>query len=283
MSARCCAPWEEPAGGAQGHGVDPVPGRLAHQATYTEALGRRLLAVVADLCQLAGWVASDASMAGTAERYYSAGINAAHAADDPALAANLISLLSYVYSNTGRRDDAVPATLLSYWTRRPASCSAARSPACTPTTNGSRGGLSLSCRWHKPERPEAILHNLPGRPPDPCVEPCTTVARSRLDGRVRDRSAPPASIGAVMTEGRGSVSPGVRDAVDASGPGPSPAPSRSPQTGVGPRGGCSASPLGYREGILRSWSGGACRPGGALLHPCRTRRRRVPEWKLIPH
>ena len=80
---------------------------LANEATYTEALGRRLLAVVGDLYQLAGWVATDAGMASAAARYYTGGIHAAHAADDPALAANLISLLSYLYSNVGRRDDAV--------------------------------------------------------------------------------------------------------------------------------------------------------------------------------
>jgi tetratricopeptide (TPR) repeat protein len=81
--------------------------QVANEATYTEALGRRLLVVVADLCQLAGWVVTDAGMTGAAERYYTAGIQAAHAANDPALAANLISLLSYLYANTGRRDDAV--------------------------------------------------------------------------------------------------------------------------------------------------------------------------------
>lgn len=45
---------------------------LANQATYTQALGRRLPTVVGDLCQLAGWVASDAGMTGAAERYYTA-------------------------------------------------------------------------------------------------------------------------------------------------------------------------------------------------------------------
>lgn len=39
---------------------------LANEATYTQALGRRLLAVVGDLCQVAGWVATDAGMTGAA-------------------------------------------------------------------------------------------------------------------------------------------------------------------------------------------------------------------------
>jgi len=80
---------------------------LAKQAAYTEAPGRRLLAVIGDLCQVAGWVVTDAGATAAAERYYTGGIRAAYAADDPALAANLISLLSYLYSNVGRRDDAV--------------------------------------------------------------------------------------------------------------------------------------------------------------------------------
>jgi hypothetical protein len=97
---------------------------------------------------------------------------------------------------------------------------------------------------------------------------CPTVARSCLDGRVRDRCALAASIGAVTAAGRGSIFPGKPAmGVGASGPG-SPRLGSLASTGLGPTGGCSASPLGHREGI---WSGRPPRqlPGGRPDFRCR--------------
>jgi hypothetical protein len=65
---------------------------LVKEAACTEALGKRLLAAVGELCGLAGWVAADAGLHAAAQRYYAGGIRAAHAADDVPLAGNLISL-----------------------------------------------------------------------------------------------------------------------------------------------------------------------------------------------
>lgn len=70
-------------------------------AAYTEDVGRTLLAAVGEMCQLAGWVASDAGLHAAAERYYLGGVTAAHAAQDPASAANLLSSLSYQVANVG--------------------------------------------------------------------------------------------------------------------------------------------------------------------------------------
>src|SRR5215207_1865759 len=81
--------------------------RLLADASYTEPLGRRLLAAVGELAQLAGWVHSDAGVHATATRFYLGGVRAAHAAADEPLAANLISSLSYQLANTGRARDAV--------------------------------------------------------------------------------------------------------------------------------------------------------------------------------
>jgi transcriptional regulator with XRE-family HTH domain len=80
---------------------------LLNEAAYTEALGKRLLAAVGDLCGLAGWVAADADLDAAAQRYYVGGIHAAHAADDAALAGNLISMLSYLFANVGNPREAV--------------------------------------------------------------------------------------------------------------------------------------------------------------------------------
>ena len=80
---------------------------LLGEAAYSEHLGRRLLAAVAELCRLAGWVAADAGLVGAATRYYSGGIRVAHAAEATPLAANMISLLSYLYANEASPHEAV--------------------------------------------------------------------------------------------------------------------------------------------------------------------------------
>jgi transcriptional regulator with XRE-family HTH domain len=80
---------------------------LLRDATYTEALGRRLLTAIGELCQLAGWVADDADLHALARRYYTAGVRAAHAAGDTPLGANLISTLSYQLANIGNPHEAV--------------------------------------------------------------------------------------------------------------------------------------------------------------------------------
>ena len=80
---------------------------LVRGASYTEAIGHQLLAAVGELCQLAGWVASDAGLYVPAERYYLGGVSAAHAARDEPLAANLLSSLSYQMATIGDRREAV--------------------------------------------------------------------------------------------------------------------------------------------------------------------------------
>lgn len=80
---------------------------LLRQASYTERFGRRLLAAIGELCQLAGWVVGDAGQYALAAHYYGVGVNAAHAADNPGLAGNLISTLAYQVANVGNPREAV--------------------------------------------------------------------------------------------------------------------------------------------------------------------------------
>ncbi|HEY8526754.1 MAG TPA: helix-turn-helix transcriptional regulator [Acidimicrobiales bacterium] len=80
---------------------------LVRSASYSDAVGRRLLAALADLCQLAGWTNADAGLHRAAERYYAAGLSAAHAAGDRQLAGQLVSSLAYHLANTGPPRDAV--------------------------------------------------------------------------------------------------------------------------------------------------------------------------------
>ncbi len=84
-----------------------VTARLLKGAAYTETLGRRLLKAIGELSQVAGWIAVDANEHVAATGHYATGIQAAHAASDPVLAANMVSLLSYMYANTGNPHEAV--------------------------------------------------------------------------------------------------------------------------------------------------------------------------------
>jgi len=80
---------------------------LVRDASYPDPLGTRLLTVVGELAQLAGWVASDAGHYQQAQRLYLSGVTAAQAAGDRALGAQLLSSLAYQIANVGKRDDAV--------------------------------------------------------------------------------------------------------------------------------------------------------------------------------
>jgi hypothetical protein len=80
---------------------------LLRDAAYTERIGKRLLIAVGELAQLAGWVTSDAGHHRRAERYYLAGMRAAHAGGDIAGAADNLSCLAYQMSNVGDPNTAV--------------------------------------------------------------------------------------------------------------------------------------------------------------------------------
>jgi transcriptional regulator with XRE-family HTH domain len=74
---------------------------LLNDAALTENQARRLLTATGELAQLAAWVAADAGLYRDAANYTESGVVAAHAAGNAALAANIISTLSYQLANTG--------------------------------------------------------------------------------------------------------------------------------------------------------------------------------------
>lgn len=74
---------------------------LLRTTSYTESASRALLCAIAELCQLAGWSTADAGHSRTAERYYLGGIQAAHAAGDPVLAAQIVSSLGFHLAEAG--------------------------------------------------------------------------------------------------------------------------------------------------------------------------------------
>lgn len=80
---------------------------LLDRASYDEATGRRLLVVLAELGQLAGWAAYDTGQPSLAQRYYVAALRAAHSADDRPLGAHILGSMAYQAAREGHPKEAV--------------------------------------------------------------------------------------------------------------------------------------------------------------------------------
>ncbi|GAB2599391.1 hypothetical protein GCM10027168_35500 [Streptomyces capparidis] len=106
--------------------------RLYRDAAFTEETGRRLLAAIGELAQIAGWIAADAGELARAERIHRLGLTAARTARDHTLAANILGSLAYQVTNTGdpaegvamaraavdlAGDEAPPRARALYWDR----------------------------------------------------------------------------------------------------------------------------------------------------------------------
>lgn len=66
---------------------------LLSNATYPEAVGRRLYGVAAELARMAGWSCHDTGHEGAAQRYWLVGLRAANEAQDKALGANVLAFM----------------------------------------------------------------------------------------------------------------------------------------------------------------------------------------------
>lgn len=99
---------------------DTVPGRILYphviaernqvaallRDSYPNARTRMiLLTAMAELEQLAGWIAADGSATAQAQAHYLSGIRAANEADDQVTAAQLWSCLAYMLTGLGEADD----------------------------------------------------------------------------------------------------------------------------------------------------------------------------------
>jgi hypothetical protein len=80
---------------------------LVEYANFDLVTGRRLLAILADLAQLLGWLHFDSSRYGSAERYLLLSIGVGRALGARDRAANAIGMLSYVSSFAGHGRQAV--------------------------------------------------------------------------------------------------------------------------------------------------------------------------------
>ncbi len=80
---------------------------LLDRASYDGRTGRVLHVVLAELGQLCGWLAYDAGDFGLAQRYYIAGLRAAHTADDRPLGAHILATMANQAARQGQPADAV--------------------------------------------------------------------------------------------------------------------------------------------------------------------------------
>ncbi len=80
---------------------------VVREGRYSPETRRRLLRVVGELSQLAGWVYSDAGRYADAQHAYLDGVTAATEAGDRPLAGQLLSTLAYQMTNTGDAHDAL--------------------------------------------------------------------------------------------------------------------------------------------------------------------------------
>ncbi|MGH3867922.1 MAG: tetratricopeptide repeat protein [Pseudonocardiaceae bacterium] len=80
---------------------------LLGQRRYSDTVGRRLHATAGELMRLAGWLSFDGGQHPQAQRYWVAGLHAAHAAGDRALGANIIGFMSTQVSGLGQIRESV--------------------------------------------------------------------------------------------------------------------------------------------------------------------------------
>jgi DNA-binding XRE family transcriptional regulator len=80
---------------------------LLDQASYDEPTGRKFLVALAELGQLTGWAAYDAGQRSLAQRYYLAGLRAAHSADDRPLGAHILGSMAYQAAREGHPREAI--------------------------------------------------------------------------------------------------------------------------------------------------------------------------------
>jgi tetratricopeptide (TPR) repeat protein len=83
---------------------------LLRNAAYTEDVGRRLYGVAAEFSRLAGWLACDSEAPALAQRYFTAGLRAAHLSGDRAIGANVLGFMSV---QAGRSDRPIDAVVLA--------------------------------------------------------------------------------------------------------------------------------------------------------------------------
>lgn len=82
-------------------------GLLVHEGGHAEAAMTRLIRALAEIGQLAGWMAFDAADHGLAQRYFMTALRAAHQVNDRALCAHILADLSFQAASRHQPAEAV--------------------------------------------------------------------------------------------------------------------------------------------------------------------------------
>lgn len=80
---------------------------LLSEGQYTDPVGRRLHAGLAEILRLRGWLSFDASQQPQAQRYFHAALRAARTAGDDAAGANIVAFMSCQAKELGQAHEAV--------------------------------------------------------------------------------------------------------------------------------------------------------------------------------
>ncbi|MFI2350995.1 carph-isopro domain-containing protein [Streptomyces sp. NPDC019443] len=82
-------------------------GLLIHEGGHSPAVASRLIRALAEIGQLAGWMAFDAADHGLAQRYFATALRAAHQVNDLPLCAHILGDLSFQAASRGHPADAI--------------------------------------------------------------------------------------------------------------------------------------------------------------------------------
>ncbi|MCT2589838.1 transcriptional regulator [Streptomyces sp. N2-109] len=82
-------------------------GLLIHEGGHSSAAATRLIRALAEIGQLAGWMAFDSADHGLAQRYFATALRAAHQVNDFALCSHILGDLSFQAASRGHPADAI--------------------------------------------------------------------------------------------------------------------------------------------------------------------------------
>ncbi|MGB8944967.1 MAG: transcriptional regulator [Streptomyces sp.] len=82
-------------------------GLLLHEGAHTDAATTRLIRALAEIGQLAGWMAFDSADHGLAQRYFATALRAAHQVNDRALCAHILADMSFQAATRQHPADAI--------------------------------------------------------------------------------------------------------------------------------------------------------------------------------
>lgn len=103
--------------------------RVYRETSHSEPVGKRLLSVIGECAQIAGWVASDAGRHAQAADTYRLGVSAAREAGDAVLESNLVGSLAYQTANVGDPREAAGLALAAVEAAGPSAPARARALA----------------------------------------------------------------------------------------------------------------------------------------------------------